>query len=322
MKKTLIAAGIAAVVAAPAAFADVSVSGVVEQAFTDTDGASGEWAGSSDNSLTFKASEDLGNGLTAFAAITLDVDNQTTATGATDATTYTHNTTKDQIVGLKGSFGTVLAGRFEPFTEGKLMSRLTLEGDGSAGGGALEGGSNVGRTNSGIAYVSPTMNGFHVGVGGYAVANATNGADKSAFDATDIAVFYDNGPLSIAASHQVLDYSGTNEDQKATVITASYSMGDAKFTVLKASTDSVAGTAADDRDDMGYRLDYKMGNNSITVSMLDDEGANGADAGKKWGVELAHNFSKRTKAYINMVDMDTTDSGSEDTMTFGLKHKF
>ena len=308
MKKTLIAAGIAAVVAAPA-FADVSVSGGVEQAFTDTDGASGEWTGSRDNYLSFKASEDLGNGMTAFATIVLDADNNSAQT-------------KDEVVGLKGSFGTVMAGRFEDFTEGKIMSRLTLEGDGSAGGGALEGGSNAGRTDNGIAYVSPTVNGFHVGVGGYAIANATNSWDSNSLDAVDMAIFYDNGPLSIAIARENLNYGGTKTDQTQTTIAASYKMGDAKLTVVRADTDDTAGTSGDDRTDMGYRFDYAMGSNSITVSMLDDEGANGADAGKKWGVELAHNFSKRTKAYINMIDMDTNDSGAEDTMTFGLKHKF
>jgi len=311
MKKTLIAAGIAAVVAAPAAFADVKISGVVEQAFTDTDNT--EWEGSMDNSITFKASEDLGNGMTAFASITLDTDGQ----GSSHSSSNT--STKDEIVGIKSGFGTVVMGRMEDFTEGKLMSRMTLRGDGSAGGGALEGGSNVGRHNNAIAYVSPTVNGFHAGVAGYVVADGS-GLTNDTADATDIALFYDNGPLSIAASYETVKYDANK--QKTLVATASYKLGDAKFTVLRANTDDVGGTAADDRTDMAYRVDYSMGANAISVSMLDDETTNGADGGNKWGVELAHNFSKQTAVYVNYIDMDTTDSGAEDTMTLGMYHKF
>jgi predicted porin len=308
MKKTLIAAGIAAVVAAPAAFADVSVSGGVEQAFTKTD--NGVWAGSSDNFVTFKASEDLGNGLTAFAAITLDVDN----TSEDDGT----QSTKDEVVGIKGSFGTVMTGRFEDFTEGKLMSRLTLEGDGSAAGGALEGGANAGRTSHGVAYVSPTVNGFHVGVGGYAVANSASWGSVG-LDAVDVALFYDNGPLSVAISHEMYNSSAA-VDQDSTTMTASYKMGDAKVTVLRQDVNNV-GNATGDETDTGLRLDYAMGNNTITVSYLEDEdyAAGTVTTLDKWGVEVAHNFSKRTKVYANMIDMDATNA---DTMTIGLKHKF
>jgi predicted porin len=82
-KKTLIAAAVATL-ASSVAMADVSISGVVEQTFTDTAGTGSAWTGSTDSSLTFKASEDLGNGLTAFAQITLDTDQTDANTSLTD----------------------------------------------------------------------------------------------------------------------------------------------------------------------------------------------------------------------------------------------
>jgi len=324
MKKTLIAAGIAAVVAAPAAFADVKVSGGVEAAFTKKDGtaaansANDQWSYSSDNYVTFAASEDLGNGLTAFASMTLDIDGGVTFSDNDGSNVKT----KDEVIGLKGSFGTVVMGRMEDFTEGKLMSRVTLEGDGSAGGGAgIEAASagNAGRTNGALAYVSPTFNGFHVGVAGFAMTETAN--VSSSFDATDIAVFYDNGPLSIAASRETMKQVAGTSDTKTTVLTASYKMGDAKATVLRYDSD-VNGTASD-HTDMIYRLDYKMGANAITLAMNDNEKAGGTDGDNVWSVELAHNFSKTTKAYVNMVDGgDYNKSAIRDTMTVGLKHKF
>jgi len=345
MKKTLIAAGIAAVVAAPAAFADVKVSGVVEQSFSDTDlniggtSTTDEWVGTSDNSLTFKASEDLGNGMTAFASITIDADNSST-------------NSKDNVVGLKGAFGTVVAGRMEDFTEGKIMSRMTLEGDGSAGGGSVENGAvaamvsslsdsilggavsdvsataftNAGRNDDGIAYVTPTVNGFHAGIAAYALADS--GATKASFaDATDMAVFYDNGPISLAASMEKVKYDA--RDQKSTVLTGSYTMGDLKATALYQKIDNIASVNNLDSKGKMLRVDYKMGSNVITAAYnnLEYDYTTDADA-DVWSIEAAHNFSKRTKLYVNYTDAEYDENGSTtydsdvDFLTVGLKHKF
>jgi hypothetical protein len=54
-------------------------------------------------------------------------------------------------------------GRMEDFTEGKVMSMMTLNGT-----GAIEAAGNAERNDDAIAYVSPTVNGLHVGVAGYA----------------------------------------------------------------------------------------------------------------------------------------------------------
>ena len=151
-KKTLIAAAVATL-ASSVAMADVSISGAVEQTFTDIAGTGSAWTGSTDSSLTFKASEDLGNGLTAFAQITLDTD---AVNGAADTTTN-QSSEKDSKLGLKGGFGTLVMGRMEDFTEGKVMSMMTLNGT-----GAIEAAGNTEREDDAIAYVSPTVNGLHV----------------------------------------------------------------------------------------------------------------------------------------------------------------
>jgi len=323
MKKTLIAAGIAAVVAAPA-FADVKISGAVEQAFTNVDSstaASDDWDGSSDNSVTFKASEDLGNGLTAFATLSLDFDSSNSTTNASAP-----GKTKDQVVGLKGAFGTVVVGRMEDFTEGKLMAKATTYGAGGVGGSAVEDGKtglNAGRYDDAIAYVSPTMNGLHFGVAGFVLEDDTLGSgnndDADSFDATDVAVFYDNGPLSIAASQERIKYDAGTE--KNTVIAVSYSMGDLKGTVMSVNNDDDGGAAADDSDDMIYRVDYTMGSNTFTFVYNDDEDYASSTLSKNdiWTAELVHKFSKQTAAYINFVD---GDAAINDSMTVGLQHKF
>jgi hypothetical protein len=311
MKKTLIAAGIAAVVAAPAAFADVKITGTVEAAFTAIE--NGNLTNSSDNNVAFSASEDLGNGLSAFAKIMLDTDNSST-------------NSKDNVVGLKGGFGTVVVGRMEGITRSKLSSSMTFVGAGGATGdgtntveGNIEGTATSGRDDSAWAYITPTMNGLHAAVAGYAD------------NATDIAVFYDNGPLSLAVAQTNNKSSqGTGaKDEKDTTIKASYSMGDVKATVLWADVQDGGGVANTDATDIAYRLDYKMGNNTISVAYLDNETESTTAAGRDAAVknvlqaEIVHSFSKRTKAYAAYTQLDhATNSSDVDTFTVGLSHSF
>jgi predicted porin len=291
MKKTLIAAGIAAVMAAPVAMADVSVSGQVKYTLVDSDGGN-DFAPSFDNSLTFKASEDLGNGLSAFAQITLDTDDLNNAS----------NMGKDQKLGLKGSFGTLVAGRMETLTEGAVSSMMD-DGLSSHGNNAnLESSyTNIGRVNA-VAYVSPTVNGFHAAIAG------TNAADEDRFANNDIALVYENGPFTLKAAR--LDLRDTRE---VITIGASYSMGDAKVSVMTVENDPDAGSSV--RDNM-FRLDYKMGNNSLIVGFKDTD-KDSAD-GDVTSVKLTHSFSKRTAAYIGHRNKDE----DADVNYIGMIHKF
>jgi len=299
MKKTLIAAGIAAIVAAPTAFADVSVSGQVK--YTVKNQGANDFSPSYDNALTFKASEDLGNGLSAFAQITLDTDVTASATGVTD--------NKDQKVGLKGSFGTFVAGRMEYLTEGAVSSMmddgLSSHGENAQLESAL---TAFGRDNA-MAYVSPTMNGFHVAVAG------SNAADSNNFTNNDIAAFYDNGPLSIKVSRASVD---TTEDYDVTAVGASYTIGDAKISAMYVEKDFDGSST--DLEDKIVRLDYKLpGNNSLIIGhkSVDNESSTRGDV---TSVKLTHSFSKRTAAYIGHRSIDA--SGTDNVDYIGMIHKF
>jgi len=331
MKKTMIAMAVAGVVAAPIASADVKISGVVEQTFTDTENDTNGMDTSTFNMLNVTASEDLGNGMTAFAKY-----NHLTTAG-----TNTGETNGDQVVGISGDFGTVVAGTMEDFTEGKLAAMMTMEGNGSV---ELTG--NSGRTAGGLAYITPTVSGFHAGVAGYAGSGAV---DTDSFDAVDVAIFYDNGPLSIKVAQETENkganasttYSETNsettgaatatttaaaEDQTTTSVGASYTIGDLKVSALHVSRENQGGTSGADSDDTMVKVDYTMGNNKISVGYASDDSVTGADNDTVTAVELIHNFSGRTSAYIGHVDNTvegTTPAITEDASTyFGIKHKF
>ena len=317
-KKTLIAMAVASVVAAPIASADVKISGVVEQTFTDTENDANGMDTDTFNMLNVSASEDLGNGMSAFAKYNM----------LTKAGTSIDETNGDMVVGISGGFGTIVAGTMEDFTEGKLAAMMSMEGT-----TANELSGNANRTAGGLAYVSPTMNGLHFGIAGYA---GTGAADTSNFDAVDVAVFYDNGPLSIKVAQETLNNATANvvaatattvagtADQKTTSIGASYVVGDLKVAALSVKRENQRVNASNavqaDSTDFMFKGTYKMGNNSLTLGYAKDDSDTTGD-NDVTSVELIHNFSSRTSAYVGFSNNDAT-AAADDSTFFGLKHKF
>ena len=326
MKKTLIAAAVAAVAAAPA-MADVSISGQVQVKLTDTENATGDWAPAYDNSLNFKATEDLGNGMTAFAQLSIDVDDLnhthtdtdslsastvvvsdqtgggtstvlTSATTVTDGTTSTTNMAKDMKVGLKGSFGTVVLGSMEYLHEGAFSSKMDI-----AGLEQTEIFDIDGRPDA-IAYVSPTVNGLHV-----AVAGNMDGAQTGVVHNKEILVGYTNGPLNVMVSR-----TDVKDSQEMTGLYASYNVGDLTVAAMRGEVDYDAATSTD-IDSTSIRLDYKMGNNTITVGSKDSDQAN-TDVD---GIRITHSMSKRTSFFV---DHQNKEGTAADTTTLSIKHTF
>jgi predicted porin len=166
----------------------------------------------------------------------------------------------DQVVGLKGDFGTVVAGRMEDFSESKLAGLAATD---SSDALSIEpnGTYNTGRSEGGLAYVSPSFNGLTFGIAGYAMANGgktsgtvttlstvsglsgtassdyvtvsgttatitsadTNNLDaKANFDATDIMIEYSNGPLVVRAAREVIDANALNNSANVDQTTTSF----------------------------------------------------------------------------------------------------
>jgi len=299
MKKTLIAMAVAGVVAAPMASADVAVSGQIKYTLKNTENGN-DLEPSYDNSITFKTSEDLGNGLNAFGQITLDTDSDI-ADGS--ETGITQN--KDQKIGMSSEYGTLVMGRMEFLTEG-VVSAMMDDGLGShAAGSQLETALTAFGRADAVAYVSPTYSGFHVGLAG------SNAADTNSFTNSDILIAYDNGPLSLKASRASFDAS---DDYKVNTFGGSYTMGDLKVSALAVSKDFDGSST--DLDDSMIRLDYTMGNNSILLGMLDEDSNGGSDDITSF--KITHKFSGRTKAWIGARSKDNRS----DVTHLGMIHKF
>jgi len=103
MNKKLLAVAVAGTLAAPMALADVSTSGSIRVA---VEGKSSGWAVDNGGSrLRFKASEDLGNGQTAFTTYEFGVDADKGRIG-----NASNETNRISLVGLKGDWGSISLG--------------------------------------------------------------------------------------------------------------------------------------------------------------------------------------------------------------------
>jgi len=308
MKKTILAMAVASVVAAPA-MADVSISGKVEQLFTSTDSttaSSDQLQGASDAKLVFSASEDLGEGLSAFASATLDTD--------------TIGTTQDVKVGLTGGFGTVVAGRMEAFSEAKIMSMVDV-----LGGTSVEPeNDSAGRADDAIAYVSPAMNGLTVGVAGYSVVN-TSVTDDDAFDIQELALMYANGPLAVNVSKTDANASAQSAlgVGDASSLGIKYTAGDLAVSGVWQDIDDESSTVGNDNTNYALAAVYTMGSNSVALGYVENESQDGTTDDNTTALELRHNFSGRTRAYAGATwDDNATSSTETDTVFFGLEHSF
>ena len=346
MKKTIIASAIAAVVAAPAAFADVALNGNVMAEFVEDNMVTR-------NDFVITAKEDLGNGMSAAIKMHQVYDDTNTA-GA------------DRTVSISGDFGTLTAGHMEGFQEGVFDSFIEVD---AAHDTTLESGgwdNNVaGFTRAArIMYVSPTMNGLSVGI-----TSNGNGTDDK-FTDNEIMVKYSNAGLTVMAG--VGDEDGAEGDKFENLV-ATYKMGDLELragyrSVERAakagsiattySVATAAGTTTDalhasNNDTETFALDssggaaigasaaYAIGDTLVTrtrtgattAADLDSTfvgakytmGANvigagwvNSDTADESIYSLQHNFSKSTSAYITRHNVD----GGADTTVIGLAKKF
>ena len=351
MKKTLLAASVAALVAAPAAFADVKISGQVIQEFVtdgdDTGTSEDGLESASAVDLVFSVSEDLGNGMTAFAKIHQLSDN---GSGSQNRA--------NQVVGLKGDFGTLTVGRMENFSESKLAGPTWVESTDAIGiepNGAFD----TGRNEGGIAYVSPSFNGLTFGVAGYAMANggvaAVAGTNASAaagavvtigsaaavskdadanIDATDIMVEYANGPLLVRAAYENVDKSvydvnqTTGKDQKTTSALMTYKLDNFEVRGYVFDVENGGGTDSNDTDGYSLGAIYTMGANRFTVNYSEEDdvsssGTKESGQDEAWAVSFSHALSKRTSINAAFVATEDGSTGADsDKYAVGIAHYF
>ena len=363
MNKKLLAAAItAAVVAAPAAFAESVVYGKFHTSYDGVDYTSPRFdnrdnyeLNSRASRLGFKGSEDLGNGLKAIyqAEFSVQTDGNDGGYGQDGGDGWGGQ--RNTFIGLSSDWGTLLAGRHDTpakvafygaGTEILSDSILDLNRGNTlfARGSALApiGVFSEYRADNAVAYVSPKLAGFTF-VGAIIPGEDREG-DKDIKEGDGWADHYSAGLIfgtnAFKASAGYQQTKVADVKQKLWQVGGSVDLFDA-FMIGAHYENTKNFGQVDDLDYEAWAITGKwsFGNNAIMAvyTNADADGKDGLDrAGVNydgWGVGAEHNFSKRTKAYIAYASADVGDAefdlgdfdidgGDDKVWSLGMIHSF
>ena len=317
MKKKLLALAVAAALpmVSQAATADVTIYGKIHTSidYVDPDGGDSIYDVTSRASrLGFKGSEDLGDGLKLIWKIETQVN---IADGAKESQSYWQG--RNAYIGLAGGWGTFLYGRHD--TPMKMSTgKLDIFADEMADYNATAGLVDI-RANDAIAYVTPNFGGLTLV--GAVVPDADYDGDGDFGGAYSVAAMYSNGGLFVAAAYEQLDDLLGGVDANHWRIGAGYDMGAFHIGAVYADQGDLTGT-----DNYTINGSWKFGNNKLKGmwGQVDPDNGDKMDA---WAIGLDHNFSKRTKMYVQYADSEaglqsTNPSGDQSGFSFGMVHKF
>lgn len=305
MKKSLIALAVAGTFAAPAfaATSNVDIYGVINVSVSridsDVTGTDNSTSITSNASrIGFKGTEDLGGGLAAIWQIESGFNADESAT--TPNTFASRNT----FIGLKGGFGTVLAGRHD--TPMKLLGRSvdnfgdTLADSRNLLGADRAGGASIFdlRTDNTIAYISPSFSGLTL-IGAYVADHTPAGTvvDNNDRDAYSVSGNYANGPLMLGLGYE--RHNTTGADRSMWRLVGGYTIGDLKLGAQYENGKNDGMTPNADRNGWGLFANYAMGNITLKANYLTvgDTDTVANTAGKQYTVGADYALSKRTTAY-------------------------
>lgn len=313
--KKILSLAIAAAVSAPVAVnADTTIYGLIDNALTHNDnGTTESWdieQGNGVSRLGVKGNEDLGNGLKAI--FQYEWATQTTEGGSTQ----TGFTNRLGYVGLTGGFGTAAIGRqWTPYYG--AVGKTDIMNAPAAG---FRQNLNTFRTGNALAYMTPSMSGFSAAAA--LVIDQAGGADtEDTVDSLNLALKYDNGPLSVGLGYHAAEansaYNATAADLDQWGLSGKYNFGN--VAIVGAWEEQDFGAA--DQEAWSLGAEAYFGNNTVRVLFgeTDRDAAADTDA---WALGVQHNFSKRTRVYAEYANQDTAGSADQSEFALGLRHDF
>lgn len=277
-------AGSAATMAAPTVYGkiDVSIDNLDNGSDDDTDGVH---VSSNSSRLGVKGSEDVGGGLSVIYKYEMSTDYSNKALAGS----------RNAYLGLKGGFGTVLAGRHDsPYKS--IGRKADLFGESIGDFRSL---TNVGGHDARLTDAILYKNSF--GAVGIALMFVPEDGTKDS-GATSYSISFKQGPLRLAAAGQTLE--NAVQDEKSMRVNGSYSMGAMKFNAMYQEDKDIGGNADADGDIMGLGAAFKSGANTFKLqyAVLDGDGDDEEATLIALGVD--HKLSKSTKAYAVYATMD------------------
>jgi len=326
MNKKLITLAVAAAMAAPLAVsAEPTIYGRMDTAiqYTDADDSSIE-AWDVDTGTTrvgLKVSEDLGNGLSAIYQAEWQFSSS--EGGSTDGDSF-----KNRLAygGLSGSFGTVTIGRqWTPHYAAVDKTDVFNNPDNAGTGPGLVNANKyyIGPTRAGnqVIYKSPNFNGFY-GAVSLQMDRDEGGSDSEGIDVWNAALNYENGPISLGLSY--LESDEDISDDELWGFGGSYNFG--MFKIIGQYEDLDSGDDGNDQDAWALVGEAFFGNNTVRLTYGERDYDESPDV-DVYGISLQHNFSSRTRVYVeyiaNEYDSDgDTDDVDRDQFNIGLRHDF
>ena len=355
MKKNVIALAVAAAMAAPAAMAEVKVSGQLQAELISLSGdrvTEGLYVGDAQENgvegsgnfgaINFSAAEDLGGGMKAITKYGMNVD--------VDGRGITQ---RDAYVGLSGGFGTILAGTLSsPYKSSTVKWDPFLATSAQARG-------NNGMSNWHNSYLANAIayaNKFGMAKVVAAVviddaaddAATASGNDTSGDHAFSFSVNMPVGPVELAVAYLDASDLGTRTTYNTNILTAQASASTGAVTTpVAASTETGDNSAVkvgvrytagamgvafqyetlevgnNDQDWMYINGTYTAGANTFAAAYGQSEwdGSNATPTYMSLG--MVHSFSKSTSAHVAYVAMDTdTAAGDDSGIAAGLRVKF
>jgi predicted porin len=328
-KKLLVAAVGAALVAGPAFAAkpEVSVFGKAQQEVVNISSDSltdqtYQGDGSTMSRWGIKASQDLGNGLTAYAM--LDFLQGAAFSNGSDGD-------REHFVGLKGSFGSIRLGRlqgiykttggvkWDPF----VATFLEMRGAGGQGQGSF---AHNGFRNNLIEYATPKIGGGLTARFAFGVDERDNQDGEFHWGAS-----WKGGPLEIiVAGNQT---GGSGAELNNTKVGARYKAGamdvscqyedvenggNIQVTGLRIQTGGQA-----DGEIIGCGLGYKAGNTLLRASIGQFSASNNAVGDTSmFAVGFAHFLSKKMRIYGGYKNISNDNNGDTDLIGAGMRFDF
>lgn len=288
MKKTLIAAAIAASMVSATAMAGATVYGSVEQTYQSQDGVHNVVNG--DSYVGVVANEDLANGLVATANIGLSVDNEASTGNATSI--------RDGYVGISGTAASVKIGRMTN-VQGVIGDLSVDVFETNAASIDVDGAARADNTVAGsISLGSVDLVGSHT-------ADGSTNDDKQ--DSYEIGAITKVGAVDAGVAYAKNQNTGTDTVLVGASVPLTIGL------TVGAAWERDETTAGVETDSTTITGSYDIGSNTVKVGHKDADGSN-----DRLVVEGVHKFSANTSAFASVVDEDT----AEEIYSVGMRVKF
>jgi hypothetical protein len=291
------------------AVADVSVTGAFEwkyiQKAADLTSVDGDDFGT-DNEIVISFSNKTDSGLTIGGKMEMGNYNDDTA-----------NTTAvidESVLTISGGFGTFRLGNEDSVHETFGITEVDLideEGDGRATSNTIS--ANAGEQGSTdtnkIAYITPSMGGFQVGV-----SVEDSGTGTAATDMTAMGASY---TMPMANGSLVVKYNQSTKDGTTDIDTtnmgAQLNMG--AMSLIVASMTKEQGTT-NDEEGTGFGIKYDMGGGltiAASATEVEDTGTTSAGENEKYTAnigEVVYTVAPGLKAKVTYTDYEYKDGGA------------